>query len=161
VRAVANDIEVRLPMSAERTDADLAAAAVRALEWDAGVPTEKIDVTVARGWVTLRGEVEWYYQKRDAERAIRRLSGVRGVSNLVVVRPRVRPEPAELKRKVEDALIRSAEIDAERITVEMQGEKVILKGAVRSWAEREDAERAAWSSPGVAYVDNRIVVEPV
>src|SRR4030095_3414753 len=108
VKAVANEIEVRLPSTAERTDADIAAAVVRALEWDAFVPIEKLNVTVAKGWVTLRGEVEWQYQKEDTERAVRRLTGVRGVTNLLIVRPRVKPSPQELKRKIEDALVRSA-----------------------------------------------------
>ena len=160
VKAVANDIEVRLPSSAERIDADIAAAATRALEWDAFVPIEKLDVTVSKGWITLRGEVEWQYQKEDTERVVRRLSGVRGVTNLITVRPRVKPSPQELKRKIEDALIRSAETDAERIAVEVQGEKVILKGTVRSWAERQEAERVAWSAPGAIAVENRITVMP-
>jgi len=160
VKAVANDIEVRLPNSAERTDPDIAAAVTRTLEWDAFVPIEKLDVTVSKGWVTMRGEVEWQYQKEDAERVVRRLAGVRGVTNLITVRPRVKPSPQELKRKIEDALVRSAETDAERITVEVQGEKVILKGSVHAWAERQEAERVAWLAPGVSAVENRITVMP-
>src|SRR5438128_12458976 len=102
VLAVANDIEVRLPISAERTDADIAAAAIRALEWDAFVPVDRLDVTVSKGWVTLRGEVEWQYQRQDTERVVRRLSGVRGVTNLITVKPRL--TPTELPERSEEAL---------------------------------------------------------
>jgi osmotically-inducible protein OsmY len=156
VKAVANDIEVQLSSSAERTDADLAAAIVRALESDAFVSADRLDITVSKGWVTLKGEVAWQYQKQDAERVVRRLAGVVGVTNLITVKPRV--TPSELKEKIEKALLRSAETDAERITVEVDGDAVILKGTVRSWAERQAAERAAWAAPGVASVDNRITI---
>ena len=155
VKAVANDIEVKL--ANERTDPDIAEAAVHALEWDAFVPSSKVQVTVSKGWVTLKGEVEWQYQKQDAERVVRRLTGVRGVTNLITVKPRV--TPSELKKKIEDALVRNAEIDANKITVEVQGSKAVLKGTVRAWAEKEEAERVAWSAPGITSVENRITVE--
>src|SRR5256884_3007462 len=160
VVAVANDIEIRLPSSAERNDSDIAAVAIRALEWDAFVPVEKIEVTVSKGWVTLKGEVESEFQRRSAERAVRRLSGVRGVSNLITVRPRQKPSPQDLRRRIEDALVRNAETDAERITVDVDGGKVVLKGTVRSWMEREAAERVAWSAPGVTSGENRITIKP-
>ncbi len=158
VKAVANDIEVQLPGFGERTDTDIAAAATRALEWDAAVPADKVKVTVSKGWVTLEGEVNWEYQKQDAERAVRRLAGVRGVSNLIMVRPRLTPKPDEIKHKIEDALVRDAETDAQRITVDVQGSKVILRGTVRAWAEREEAERLAWTAPGVTSVEDHIMV---
>lgn len=156
VKAVANDIEVRLLPSSERTDADIAAAALNALNWDAFIPNDRIEVTVSKGWVTLRGEVEFEFQRRDAERAVERLTGVKGVSNLITVRPHV--SSSDVKQNIEKALLRNAETDARHITVEVQGSKIVLYGTVRSYAEKKAAEDAAWSAPGVTEVDNRITI---
>lgn len=156
VKAVANDLEVRLPTASERSDADIAAAAVRALEWDSLIPADKIKVTVSKGWVTLKGEVEWQYQKEYAEQHVRNLWGVKGISNYITVKPRV--SPSDVKEQIEQALIRDAKTDAERLTVEVDGSKVILEGTLSSLAEKEEAERAAWSAPGVTAVENRIIV---
>jgi osmotically-inducible protein OsmY len=156
VKAVANDIEVRLPSTAERTDADLAAAVLNALRWDAAIPAGKLDVTVSKGWVTLKGEVEYNFQRRDAERAVERLSGVKGVSNLITIKPHL--SPTDLKQNIEKALVRNAETDASHITIEVQGSKVILRGTVHAYAEKKAAEDTAWSAPGVSEVDNRITV---
>ena len=154
-----NDLEVRLPGIDERPDPDIAREAVAAIKSQLPVSYEQIKVVVRNGWVTLEGEVEWNYQRETAERAVRRLIGIKGVTNLIQVK-RAAPPPTEIKRKIEEAFRRSAEIDANRITVEMEGSTVILKGTVRSWAEREEAERAAWAAPGVTKVDNRIRIGP-
>jgi osmotically-inducible protein OsmY len=154
VVAVANDINVRT--IGDRTDTDIAAAAVHALKWNSSVPADKIQVTVDKGWVTLKGDVEWQYQKLEAERAVRGLWGVKGVSNLIIVKPAA--SPSDLKKKIEDALIRTAQVDASNITVEVQGSKAILKGRVRSWSERQEAERQAWLAPGIISVDNQITL---
>jgi osmotically-inducible protein OsmY len=140
------------------TDQEIAREAARALKWNILVPSDKVKVSVSKGLVTLDGEVKWQFQKQAAEDAVRYIDGVRGVRNLILVRPRVSPEA--LQARIEEALRRSAEVDAGRITVEVDGRKVTLRGTVRSWAEREEAERQAWAAPGVWSVENEIRVEP-
>ena len=158
VLAVANDIEVRLPAIDQRPDPDIARDAVSALKAELPISYDRIKVIVKDGWVTLEGAVEWRYQKNTADSAVRKVKGVKGVTNVITVKPKV--EPSELQRKIIDAFKRNAEVDANRITVEANGSEVILKGTVRSWIEREEAERVAWSAPGVTRVEDRIVVSP-
>jgi osmotically-inducible protein OsmY len=158
VLAVANDIEVRLPAIDQRPDPDIARDAVAALKAELPISYDRMKVIVKDGWLTLEGAVEWQYQKTTAENAVRKVKGVKGVTNVITVKPKV--EPSELKRKIMEAFKRNAEVDANRITVEANGSEVILKGTVRSWIEREEAERVAWSAPGITKVEDRIVVSP-
>jgi osmotically-inducible protein OsmY len=156
VLGVANDIEVRLPTEDQRRDPEIARDAVAELKIWLPLSYKDIKVTVKGGWLTLEGDVEWHYQRDYAERAVRRVKGVKGITNLIALKPRSQPE--EIKKKIEDAFKRSAEIDANRITVEAHGGEVILSGTVRSWAERQEAERVAWAAPGVTKVENRIQI---
>jgi osmotically-inducible protein OsmY len=157
-KAVANDINVRIGTGLERTDSDIALAAVNALKWNSQVPADKVSVTVRQGWVTLKGNVDWNYQRDTASRVVRELTGVVGVTNTITVRPRV--SVVDVESKIEAALKRSAEVDARRINVGVTDGKVTLSGNVRSWAEREEARRAAWAAPGVKEVDDHIAVVP-
>ena len=158
VRAVANDIEVRLPIFNQRPDPEIARDAVEEIQKNLPYASDHIGVVVRDGWVTLEGSVEWNYQRERAEQVVRRVRGVKGVTNLIELQPRV--PPVEVKHKIEQAFRRSAELDANRITVETEGGVVTLRGTVRSWAERQEAERVAWATPGVVRVNNLITISP-
>jgi osmotically-inducible protein OsmY len=158
VKAIANELEVKLPSSSSRPDPDIAHAAVDALNWNILVPKDRIKVKVEKGWLTLEGDVDWYYQKEAAERAVRHLTGVKGVSSLITMR--ARPAPSDVKQRIKEALQRGAQFDAEHITVDIEGNQAILRGTVRSYAEMRDAERAAQNAPGVTEVKNHLMVDP-
>jgi len=158
VKAIANDMEVKLPSTSSRPDPDIARAALDALSWNISVPQDRIKVKVEKGWVTLEGDVDWYYQKEAAERAVRYLTGVKGVSNLITMR--ARPASSDVKLRIKEALQRGAQFDAEHITVDIEGNKAVLRGTVRSYAEMRDAERAARNAPGVIEVEDQLTVDP-
>lgn len=157
VKAVAVDINVKLPHSFIHSDTEIAHAVIEALKWDVDVPNDKIQVRVEDGHVVLEGEAEWQYERASAERATRYLAGVKGVTNLIAIKPK-KVSAYDVSRNIKDVFKRSAEIDSSLINVESLDGKVTLNGRVRSWAERRDAEKAAWSAPGVTYVDDRLTV---
>jgi osmotically-inducible protein OsmY len=156
VRGVANDIDVKLPDSSERGDTELVQAALKALEWDVMVPSDRITVRAANGWLTLEGDVEWEYQRNAAERAVRHLTGVRGCANAILLKPRA--SESQVKQHIEAALKRRAEFDARQLKVAVDGGKVTLKGAVHSWREHDDALNAAWDASGVSAVHDELTI---
>jgi len=158
VKAVANELEVRLRDGQHRTDTDIAQSVLSALKWNTQIPEDQITVAVSNGWVTLKGRVDWQYQRSTAESVVRDLIGVRGVTNSISVEPHV--SAADVKTKIEAALKRSAEVDARRINVAVSDDKVTLTGNVHAWFERDEARRAAWSAPGVKNVEDRLAVVP-
>ncbi len=158
VRAIANDLMVKLDKNTERSDSEIAHAAVAVLQADVEVPDQKITVKVSKGWLSLHGEVAWQFQRDAAERAVRYLSGVKGLVNNIQVA--ATPTRADVKTRIEEALRRSAAADAGHISVLTDGHRITLKGTVRSLAEKNDALRAAWAAPGVNEVVNQLLVEP-
>lgn len=160
VRALAEDLVVKVPTSFVRSDTEIAHAVVNALKWDIEVPDDRIQSKVENGWIWLEGDVQWQYQKTSAERAVRYLTGVKGVSNMITVKP-TKVSTFEVSQKIKDALRRTAETDASRVTVQATDGEVMLSGTVRSFAERIDAERAAWAAPGVTKVRDELVVSGV
>ncbi|CAM5209853.1 hypothetical protein CDEF62S_02446 [Castellaniella defragrans] len=158
VRGIAQEIEVRDTFGKKpMADDEIAGRALKIIAWDVTVPNDKIQVKVQKGWITLSGKVDWHFQRTAAEHAVRRLSGVLGVTNQILVSPTI--AAGDVRHHIEDALKRSAEVEAKGITVSVSDSKVILEGKVRSWRERKSIEHAAWAAPGVASVDDRLVLE--
>jgi len=157
VKAIADDIEVKLADSSHRTDADIAAAAIHQIDWNTTIPKGIAQVTVRDGWITLQGEFEWWHEKNATENAVLHLPGVKGVTNLITLKSIA--VPINVEETIKAALMRSSLLDADKIQVEATGSEVILLGKVRNYTEREEAERIAWSATGVDSVDNQLEVE--
>lgn len=157
VQAIADEIEVRFPNQPKTADDQIAKRASDILKWSSVVSNLPIDVVVHDGWITLSGRVDWYFEKRAAENCVRKLSGVRGITNSIMVKPQV--DAANVKEKIEAALKRHAEVEANGIRISVKGgDHVVLEGKVGNWDERRAVETAAWSAPGVAAVDDRLSI---
>ncbi|MDY7578660.1 BON domain-containing protein [Herbaspirillum sp. RTI4] len=156
VKAVVDDIELKIPGASQRNDLDIAESSLTALKLNALIPRERIKLAVENGWITLDGEVDWQYQRIAVEDALKFMLGVKGITNKIMVKPVALI--SDIQTKIRNALIRNAQIDASQITVETSGNKAILGGKVRSWAERQQAETAAWSAPGISNIENNIHV---
>jgi osmotically-inducible protein OsmY len=157
VKAITDEIVVKLPSDTEFSDTEIARTAVNALDWNASVPKGRVQVIVTRGWITLEGTVQFHYERVAAEYAVRGIIGAKGVTNLISVKP-PQTSPRDIKHRIEQAFERAADLDAQTISVEAKDGNVTLRGTVKSWAEREQAEYAAWAAPGVSRVDNEIMV---
>lgn len=156
VRGIAQEIEVRMAADKQQADDQIAARALSIIAWDSTIPDGRVQVAVDKGWVTLNGTVDWLYQREAAASAVHKLSGVTGISNLIEVTPAV--QAGNIKQKIEEALLRSALTEANRVEVSVHGHKVVLSGRVNSWIERGAAERAAWAVPGVTEVQDKLAV---
>lgn len=156
VRAVAEEIEVLVPSELDLSDEVIAARCLDVIHWNAAIPEERIQVKVQHGWVTLEGEVDWQYQREAAQNAVRKLAGVIGIDNMLMLQPKT--EPNDIKQRIDSALARNAELDTTHIRVSVQGTTVTLEGRVHLWLERKAAEHAAWAVPGVMHVDNQILI---
>lgn len=156
VRGVAQEIKVVFPDARKTGDEEIARRAIDIIDWDASLPSDKVKVKVQAGWLTLTGDVEWQYQKTGAENAVRKLTGITGISNQITVRPAI--SAGDIRARIEDALKRNASIEAGAIRVAVAGNAVTLEGRVHAWSERSAAEQAAWSAPGVMSVSDHLVV---
>lgn len=154
VHGVAEELEVRYPGDKKTSDDEIAKRALNIISWDTSIPANKVQVKVEGGWITLSGQVEWYYQKVSAEEAVRKISGIKGVGNMLTIEPRV--QPSDIKNRIENALKRKAGVEASKIKVSVAGGKVTLDGDVNAWFERNAAEGAAWAAPGVTSVEDHI-----
>jgi len=157
VKAVAEEIEVKLFATSVKNDTEIAQRITDSLKWQSAVQENKVKVTVEKGWVTLEGEVDWEFQKKAIKNIVSNLTGVKGIGNLITVKPSVSAK--DIKQKIAAAFHRSATIDSEKIQIDVHGNKAILSGKVRSWAEKKEAQNASWSAPGITFVENKLEID--